>query len=532
MKVSPNSETSLLYLASYLQQTNNNQELVELIDDDHYQSLLESTQSLSQLRGRAEIGGVSARALSHALHTFRFSLQKSMFIDLSKASSSKAEINALVGIGKLSHAMALVEGAITSVTKLVLLAAYASGLKKNGKNVDPFLVEQLSTLAVTVDLDGEEETASQIAEDLLYVDANLASDLLERALQNIDLKRRDLALSRLSIIASQNGEAFSGQTEVEGKIKPKAIQAFTMAFTHYHRNDSAQQLLDFLRKIPDDKKIRLLIDFVAVQHKREGTTDLIDYALTLIIKETAYLPKAKDYADLSAPLRHQEIPNSELQDFVSRFDGQSGLIKNSSVTRDWIRLAVSLAYAEAKYDNLAACNRLLNAYYDISEIANLEIRSECYSRLRYALGDIDENNQFEEKEGIKGIIDSELKAAVDSLLKDTAMQFSSIEPILPIMVEHDLDGAVELAGRLNTDQNRVLAHVELLELLVKGNSTEPKSASFMSVLSKIKYSTSLNDALISCTKILSRRPYDEKWCQTLKSYPQDKRSCSVCILCY
>ncbi|WP_248732369.1 hypothetical protein [Pseudomonas sp. MWU13-2517] len=517
LRSAPASETSLLYLASYLQQTNKNLELVELISAEHYQSLLDSTQSLSQLRSRAEEGMQSAHVLSHAIHSFRFSLQKSLFIDLAKSSTSKAEINALVAIGKMQHAMILVERAVTKVTKLWLLAAYASGLRKGGKNIDPYLMEQIVSLAHSVDLNGEEEVASQIAEDLLLVDVNLATAVLEKALQKNDLKVRDLAFSRLSIIANQKNETFGVQTDLEGKIKNRSLQAFTMAFSHYHKNESAKGLIKLLHAIPDKNKIRLIIDFVAVQGKRDGVAELIDYALTLIIKETAYLPKAKDYADLATPLNLQDISKQEIEDFVSRFDGQSGLIKKSSVTRDWVRLSASLAYAEARYNRVAACNRLLNVYYDVCEVNNLEIQSECYARLLYALRDIDKDNSFDAKEGLKSVIDEALSTCVTALLENSASQFSSIEPILPAMIEHDLDHAVAIAEKMNTQQNRLAAYAEILELLVKGNSSEIRCSIFIKILGKIKISKVLNEVLLSCTNILSKQKFDEGWAATLKT---------------
>lgn len=517
LRSAPASETSLLYLASYLQQTNKNLELVELISAQHYQSLLDSTQSLSQLKSRAELGMHSAHALSNALYSFRFSLQKSLFIDLGKSSASKAEINALVAIGKIQHAMILVERAVTKTSKLWLLSAYASGLRKSGKNIDPYLMEQIVSLASSVELNDEEEIASQIAEDLLLVDVNLATEVLDKALQKNDSKVRDLAFSRLSIIAAQKNEAFGAQVELDGKIKNRALHAFTLAFSHYHKNDSAASLLKLLNTIPDKNKIRLLIDFVAVQEKREGVVELIDHALTLIIKETAYLPKAKDYADLATPLSLQDIGNQVMQDFVSRFDGQSGLIKKSSVTRDWIRLSASLSYAEAHYDQIAACNRLLNAYYDVCEVPNLEIQSECYARLLYALRDIDPDNTFDAKEGLKAVIDEGLNNCVTALLENSASQFASIEPILPAMIEHDVDHAIALAERLNTHRNRLFAYSEILQLLVKSNSSENKSIAFVKVLGKIDISTIINETLSSCTKILAKKTFDLLWASTLKT---------------
>lgn len=327
LKKSPSSDTTLLFLANYLQQTNSNQELVELISNEHYYNLLDSTQSLVQLKNRAEIGLTSAHELKNAMFTFQFSLQKSLFIDLSKSSASKSEINALVAIGKTQNAMMLVEGAVTKLSKLSLLSAYASGLKKKNKNIDSFLLEQITVLAKSVNFSEEGETGLQISEDLLYIDVNLAADALEKCLSNNDIKHRDIALSRLSIIASQEKNSFAATT-VESRIKSKAIQEFTSAFIHYHKNESADRIIELLQFANIKNKLRLLIEFISPQRDREGLLSIIDYTLDLIVKDSSYLPKAKDYADLAAPLKYQTSNLNRLPELVTRFNGQSGLIKN------------------------------------------------------------------------------------------------------------------------------------------------------------------------------------------------------------
>lgn len=517
LKESPKSDNTLLYLAPYLQQTNNNRELVELISSEHYQDLLDTTQSLSQLRDRAELGMVSAHSLASALHTFQFSLQKSMFIELSRSSASKSEIKALVAMGKIQHAMHLAQGAVTKSNKLWLLAAYASGLKRQNKNIEPLLLEQISKLVSTVDLQGEEDTASQIAEDLLSVDVNLATDLLEKSLNGNDVRKRDLALSRLSIMASKHKEAYAVHSAVESRIKNAAVQAFTAAFTHYHMNDSADSLLAFLDGMPDKGKIKLIIDLVATQQKRDDVAKLVDYALDLIIKTTSYLPKAKDYADLCTPLRYQDIETADLKDFVTRIDGQSELIKNASVTRDWIRLSSSLAYLEAKYDPKIAHERILAAYFDTSGMDNTEIQAECYARLLYTLRDIDPDDSLESKEGLKSVIDLDMNRAVTELLASTASQFECISPVMPAMIEHDLEKAIHLADQLNTLENRLLGYSNILETLITKPSSPEKCATFLQILPKINHSKTLQDTLRTCCKTAWRKPFDLGWAECLKT---------------
>lgn len=511
LRKEPVSDTALLFLPNYLQQRNKNLELVQLISNDHYFSLLDSTQSLSQLRERAELGLASAHAINNTLSVFQFSLQKSLFIDLAESNASRAEIDALVAMGKTQYAMHLIEKAVTKLSKLSLLAAYAGGLKRREKNVDPFLLDQLIELIKDMNFSGGGDAEIQIAEDLLQIDVNLASDVLEQCLSNVhSVREKDLAFSRLSLVASLGQQNFISHT-FEDKIKTKAVQEFTSALMHFHKDKSSDEIIKFIEGADVKNKIRLLITFISNQRNRDGLYVLIDYTLDLIVKDASFLPKAKDYADLADPLRHQVIDNDTLGVIVSRFNGQIGLVKSSSVTRDWVRLNTSLAYAEAKYDTDVAFDRILESYYEVCGQTNFEIQSECYARLSYALRRIDPDDKYEAKEGLKAIIDEGWKSAVEELLKNAASQFECIEAILPAIIENDLQQAILLVDRLNTTVNRDAGYSRIAELLIERPSSAMSVAAFNSVLGKLSEATVLSDVLLKCTKMLWRREFDRDW---------------------
>ncbi|UZE07271.1 hypothetical protein [Pseudomonas corrugata] len=515
LKKEPVSDTALLFLPNYLQQRNKNLELVQLISNDHYYSLLDSTQSLTQLKERAELGLASAHAINSAISVFQFSLHKSLFIDLSESNASRAEIDALVAIGKTHYAMHLIEKAVTKLAKLSLLAAYAGGLKRREKNVDQFLLDQLTDLIGDINFSGGGDTEIQIAEDLLHLDVNLASSLLEECLSNVhSVREKDLAFSRFSLAASLGQQNFVSHT-FEEKIKTKAVKEFTSALMHFHKDKSSEEIIRFIEGAEVKNKIRLLITFISSQRDRDGLHLLIDYALDLIVKDASFMPKAKDYADLSDPLRHQNIGDETLASIVGRFNGQIGLVKSSSVTRDWVRLNTSLAYAEAKYDTDLAFNRILESYYEVCEQPNCEIRSECYGRLSYALRYIDPEGNYETKEGLKGIIDEGWKGTVEELLQNTASQFECIESILPAIIENDIQMAVLLVDRLNTTVNRDAGYSRIAEILIDRPADVQSIAVFNNLLGKLSDASVLSDVLLNCTKILWRKEFSREWGECL-----------------
>lgn len=158
----------------------------------------------------------------------------------------------------------------------------------------------------------------------------------------------------------------------------------------------------------------------------------------------------------------------------------------------------------------------MNLYYDVCELSNQEIQAECYARLLYALKTIDPADIFEEKEGLKAVIDEGLKSTVSDLLKNTASQHDCIQSVLPAMVEHDIIEAVKLAERLNTENNRNLAFHQILELLMRKPSSDLNGEIFGKILSKFKDPMILSKSLLSCSKILWQRDFDPGWANTLK----------------
>ncbi|WP_283182885.1 hypothetical protein [Pseudomonas svalbardensis] len=513
----PESSESLLFLASYLQQQSRNAEIIELISNEHYYLLLESTQSLAQLKARASIGLVSAHAEESPLSIFQFALQKSLFVDLSESSASKAEVNALVAIGKTQHAMQLVERALTKISKLSLLTAYANGLKSKSKNVDSFLLDHIVQLIKNVDFSEGGGAALQIAEELVSVDVALASEALERCLSNVnDAKRKDLTFSRFSIVASMEQQELQGNS-FEGRIKNKAVKEFTAAMTQFHKDDSSAEIISFFDASKIKNKTRVLIRFVSTQNKREGLLDIVKYVLGVIDKDTDYTVTLKDLASLASALRTSDGEPELALELVDLFDRQIKLIKDSPLAREFVRLNTYLAYAEARNNPRKAYDRLIEAYYVVSESNNCEVQSECFVRLFYALRYVDPDDQFESEEGFKAVIDQGLKTSVNDLLSNAASQYECIESVLPALIECDVSEAFNLAKRLNTLRSRFLALQLIAEDIVSKPHTEQAGKLFTDIITSIDDHDFVSNLLLSCTKMINKEAFDVDWAGSLRA---------------
>src|SRR5262249_17267709 len=144
-------------------------------------------------------------------------------------------------------------------------------------------------------------------------------------------------------------------------------------------------------------------------------------AIDLLIRDTEYTPKTRDLREIATPLPYI-ADNNKIKALVGRFDSQKGLIEELGTSEDFVRLQLILARAESKYDFTAASNRIMEVYWYISEIQDLETKVECTAWLAASLPDIDTKNELENREGLKTVVEQELRSNVSELLAGTADQ--------------------------------------------------------------------------------------------------------------
>ena len=133
----PRSDVSLRFIPTYFETLNHQDAILALLSKEHYSDLLESTQSFTALKNRAAIGARNASALRRTHELFKFSLQKSIFISAGELEASRAQIEALVVLGKTGAALALANRAAAKEDRLALLAAYARRVKETAGHLEP-----------------------------------------------------------------------------------------------------------------------------------------------------------------------------------------------------------------------------------------------------------------------------------------------------------------------------------------------------------------------------------------------------------
>ena len=461
----PRSKISLRFIPTYYEILNKQEAIIELLSKEHYKDLLNSTESISALRNRADLGAKSAASLKQTNYVFRFSLQKSIFFSAENLDESEAEIAALVSIGKSSIALTLANRALVKEDRLSLLASYARRVsEKNGK-IDSELLEVIKKLVGGIEFKELGDKAIRIAANILIFDADTAIGIIEDALKGDSKAKRDAAYTHAAVNASLS--KIQHRTDFENKAIPKitdeSMANLARSFEILSEKIEVSDISRMLTSMPATHRIYFLRSIIKLKADDENIIELVDHALDVIIRQSDYTPKSKDLAELAAPFLTYSKDNQKLKALVERFVSQMGLVAKTAYSRDLALLQMRLAAAEMKYDVALARNRIEEAYFEVLDIKTPEAKLQCFGILLSVLRKIDTDDKLEKVDGFRAAINADIKILTNSILNDTGDHVASVAAALKSLAIDDPIVAAEIAARFNTETARNHAHALVMQ---------------------------------------------------------------------
>jgi hypothetical protein len=469
---SPESNISLSYLPDYLEQAGRFEEIITYLSPNNIAKMVEVSQSLAPVIQKSELGVYTALRLRRDSELIRFSVQKSIITALDNASVSRSEIEALMAMGEYDAALTLAQSNVLKEERLHLLAIIYRKKKEAGSFADEVLKEQIYGLYKQIDRSLLGERAVDIATDLIFCAPDLAIDLIERGTDTASGENAlDWAIAKLAISAQASESDRSNDTKsklsdtierIRSRIRDPKAKAFSNSMAFLVNEYSSKQVISEVEKLDSTtEKLFLLRQWALTNYNNEDALEVTEYALRITIRTTDYAPNARVFREIAVPLSHASDHNKAKM-LIGMLDSQRPLIEAVGPTEEFVWLALILALAESKYNSVAAGNRIIEAYYYIANITELEVRTTCLARLVVYLDRIDPDRTLEAKEGIYSIACSELNDNISSLLSNSAFQRTSTIAIIKVLARRKVRDAIELASKLNTEWRRDHAFLELL----------------------------------------------------------------------
>lgn len=514
----PNSEMALRFLPSYYQQLNQQQAIVDLLSTDHYAKLLETTQSISALRNRADLGAKSASLLKQATGVFKFSLQRSIFVAVASQDALESEVAALVALDQPNKALVLANQAAAKEARLALLVTYARRVKEKRGVVDADLVNFIKELSSEIDFAEIRDRAIEIAADILHFDADLAIKIVEQANKRASNPRdQDEAFAHLSITASLS--KIPNRAAVNDKagkrISDEALQKLTSSFAVLVESLSSEEVIKTVEQMESTHRLFFLKTYVKIRREADNILDVVEYSLDLIIRETSYTPKSRDLAELAIPLPFATKDKIRLDNLISRFETQLGLVAKVAFSKDIVMLQLRLAHAEMSIDSKRACERINETYYEVAAIETPEVQTECYALMLSGLKTIDHDDFLERQQGFRAVIKGELTQVLESVLEHTADHFGAISGAIRALAKDGGEAALDLAAKLNTESRRDQAYSEISRVLAAQEFSSERAASLHKGISLIRSPRIKSQTIYQIFSITEQNKYKGDWIENL-----------------
>jgi hypothetical protein len=475
----PDSETALTYLPTYLEQAGRFEDILTYLSPEHFTQMLESSQSLSPVQQKADLGVRVAKRLGRNWDLIRLSMQKSALINLGGAKSRVAEIEARVALNDYESALTLAQSAVLKEDRLHLLAIVARKRREQSLPIDQELSTQIRQLYSQIDHKSLKGQATEIASELMYSDPKIAIELVEKATDTDSGENAlDWALAKLSLagfaanttqLSSTDAENTEGNENVTSKIKDPRARRFTATAALLFKEYTAKEVIAEVEKLESTTdRLYILRKWAMNNRERSDAADVVDYALKLAIKTTPFTFNASVLRELAAPLPFI-LDENNARHLVGTFDSQQGTIETLGPTEDFIRLQLLLARAESRYDSDAARNRVGDVYLKVSYIDELDLKAVCLARLVSSLSNIDPDLKFEaeDSEKIHSAAKEEFKASIEQLLRGTAEHYEATRRAIRALAKFKHDMAFELVKSLNTQYRRDIALVDLFKSAVQ-----------------------------------------------------------------
>lgn len=517
----PNSDVALRFLPTYYQQLNKQQAIVDLLSADHFAKLLETTESISTLISRAELGARSASQLNQTTEIFKFSLQRSIFNAVSSQDAIESEVTALVALAQTQKALAIANSSVSKETRLSLLVTYAKRIKKIHGSVDPELLSYIKDLSTEIDFSGMGDQAVEIASNIISFDPDLAVEIVEKAHKGkTDTKKMDAVFTHLSITASLS--KMTNRTPADDKAKPRisdvALQKLATSISLLVESLTAKEILETVEQMEKANRLYFIKVIVKFRKKQEAILDVVEYALDLMIHDTAYTPKSRDLAELAIPLPYAIGDTERLKKLITRFETQIGLVAKSAFSKDLAQLQMRIAHAEISFDIKRATNRIEQAYYEIASIKIPEVQTECYAIMLNILDEIDRDNALEIKHGFKEVVKQELTIVIDRILANIADQSEGISGALRALALHDCGTAIDLASKLNTEIHRDKAYQTIAKIISTQEYSIARGEMLRIAIEKIVSGDVKSKVIHEIIDMMNRNKDKEQWIDRISVY--------------
>jgi hypothetical protein len=469
-------------LTSYYEKKKSWSETISLLTVDNLSKIINNSNSFGDIKRQIAVGyraSVNHKELSGSEtdfeNVFKFSLYRSIFLELQASDTREAEIQSCVALKDYGKALSLATNAFLKEDRFKMLIIYAKECKVRNVKIDQVVLDEISSQYKAIDIDYIKENVVDIAIKLAYVLPKLAIELIEKASEGGKRKPSlEWLLTYLSVatdeVTSKSAEAVQDVQKDNGK--GNILDLFFSSVGYRNELITADEIKSDISKFTNlSDRLYLTRAWIRHNEKSESIFDIMNLGLNLVLEDSSTnKPSTSTLFDISYPLAKADKAK-EIRLYISRIDSLVATVNTPTI--DLIRLQLVIIEAELKINLGVGNQRLYKLVEYIRSTDDATTRVEayalCWSLLEemYAIG-----FQVEEVIYHSGEAQKDLNAEIDVILSGTAFQHRELKGAIAVIARFNLAFTISIAERVNTLFRRNWCYITMIESYVSNPMNE------------------------------------------------------------
>ena len=445
------NKSSLIILPAFLARPGRYEQLKALVTTDYLKRAFESSKDISQLRHTLELAAGQAYEAEDWSNLQKYTLSSSVLRTISDRPVAASEVEALLELGEFREAFQIANQAHLAEDRLQLIAMVSSQMQHKGLSVPDSVIADLEQMAKTIDPLRLRERTIEIAATLFELLPNAAIDLVERGATGVP---REQSLDVARITLAMRLEDSSAEL-LDSRISDQTLQDFARARSPRASRLTAREILAESDRMRDTgSTLSLLASWCDKNRANVLACDVVAAALEAIATDPSYGTSPRLLRRLSEPLK--ACPPEQARKLIDRID----LMKSTGIktpAEELIRLEMVLATVERLDESGRGADRVLEAYYSAEQVADLDERCLCFSRILTMLPEIDPDESLK----MSAEIEQDLTETYSRLLEGSADHLFISRRMLKVLTPFKPELAISFASRMNGAFRRDRAFQEI-----------------------------------------------------------------------
>jgi hypothetical protein len=483
------SDSAIQHLPAYLRTRGRQEEVLSYLDLDHLSALCERAASVAPVRMTLQSGLASAGDLEDSASAFRFALQAGLMSDLSAAPPLASEVEARIELGQPAAALTLAQRAILKEDRLELLSIVIRHMLEADRSPDESLVAEIRELLSDVDYSGTPQRAVAVASALLPVVPEQAIQLVERSGSDNDYPL-DIALAQLSLAVHDfEGHLYSRQDFSESitkRIADRDVRQTARALSAMVPGRSVSELLNKADELSNTRQcVYLLEQWASRNPEHPNASDVVDYALTRIVRASDYTLSADTLRRLAVPLPKLADERPDIANrLLLTIEAQLELAKKRGPTIQYVRLCVLLSETEATWSPEDALKRIEALCYFIADL-DADVKCEAFAWLIRTI-QLDRYARLElVRSTLLDTIEAAFDNAVHAVLGGTAEHLEALRGAISALSGADTDRALRVCEGVNIQERRDALCAGMVAAILRRDLAKTGPSTFVKLLGRI-----------------------------------------------